>query len=138
MQVQWKISAMIGLMALFSLTYSSPSNLPQITAIGSSIVLKAHQKQLVLQLRSNPTTGFSWYFDHSRAKWLTVTKHEWVAPKAKLVGAPGYERWTFNVDQASGVGVPRVATIVMRYARPWDIANSKPSRFYVVMNAGAQ
>lgn len=104
---------------------------PILSDPNKSIVIQTNQTTVTLNLKSNPTTGFGWFYQSSQPTWLTPVKHQFVAPTTKLVGAPGYDTWTFNVPNISRA-VPRVATITMRYARPWDIQASKPTTFYVV------
>jgi inhibitor of cysteine peptidase len=52
---------------------------------------------------------------------LRVISHQYVAPKTRMMGAPGYEIWRFKVLPEAYV-VPRVATIAFVYARSWQSA----------------
>lgn len=126
----WLFSLLVFFLSMTA--YGAQS--PLMTEPTKSIVVQPNQKTIVLRLRSNPTTGYSWYFESTKPAWLRVVSRQFVAPKTQLVGAPGYEEWTFGVPKLSG-SIPRIASIVMRYARPWDIKGSKPTTFYVVFTA---
>ncbi len=121
------------LMAVLSVCVSCVANAQQpiMSDPSKSIVVQPNQSTVTLNLKSNATTGFGWFYQASKPSWLTPVKHNFVAPSTKLVGAPGYDVWTFNVPNISRA-IPRMATITMRYARPWDIQASKPTTFYVV------
>ncbi|MDF1797430.1 MAG: protease inhibitor I42 family protein [Coxiellaceae bacterium] len=96
-----------------------------------AVMVKPGAKNITLILQSNPTTGYSWFYQSSKPSWLKVLSHQYIASKTKMMGAPGVEKWTFNVPNLSN-SVPRVAMIKMRYARPWDIKASKVTTFFVV------
>ena len=74
-----------------------------------------------IQLKSNPTTGYSWFITYYDHKLLTLRDHKYVPPKSDLVGAPGYEVWEF-VATPEALKAPCVTTIKMVYARPWEIS----------------
>ncbi len=116
---------------------SAAQALPAFNSPGQSIVLKPGQSTLTLTLKSNPTTGYSWFYQGGHAKLLKVASQRYVAPAASsgkkmMTGVPGYEIWTFKVNNDTA-NVPRIITIKMRYARPWDVKDSKPVRFYAVL-----
>jgi inhibitor of cysteine peptidase len=74
----------------------------------------------VIKLKSNPTTGYSWFLRDYNATLIESVKHEFVpSTDKKLVGAPGYELWTFKVNPA-GFSVPQQTTIRFVYTRPWE------------------
>jgi inhibitor of cysteine peptidase len=86
----------------------------------TGVYVKAEQSQFQIQLKSNPTTGYSWFLREYDSNLIKPIKQEFVAPKdKKLMGAPGYEVWTFQVKPA-GFTVPQQSVIRFVYSRPWD------------------
>lgn len=90
------------------------------------IMITQDQPMFVIKLKSNPTTGYSWFLRRIDASLIEPVKETFVAPTDKhLVGAPGYELWTFRVKPAA-FSVPRVTKIRFEYVRPWEPEESKP------------
>jgi len=89
------------------------------------IYLDSKNSTLVVKLKSNPTTGYSWYLQSIDAPWLQPISHRYVAPSSKLMGAPGYDLWTFKVDPAYQT-VPFYTEIELIYTRAWQV-NSSPT-----------
>jgi len=85
----------------------------------TSIALTKQESSFTLKLKSNPTTGYSWFLREYDSNLLTPLKHSFKPPSGKLIGAPGYELWTFRVKPAAFV-VPQQTVIRMMYARPWQ------------------
>ena len=48
----------------------------------------------------------------------------------KLMGAPGYEKWTFRVKPA-GFTVPQLTSITLIYLRSWDEQGAQVFNFKV-------
>lgn len=94
--------------------------------------------RIILKLRSNPTTGYSWFlvgYDPARIKPVQC---KYVAPNTKLTGAPGYDVWTFKVNSQAFV-VPQVTHITLQYFRPWVVpTNGRKLNFTVVINGVSQ
>ena len=82
--------------------------------------VKSNHGKIILTLKSNPTTGYAGYFDasHSDAGIQTIS-HQYVAPNNGMIGAPGYEIWTFQL-KGSMLVHPALVKIKMVYARPWQ------------------
>lgn len=73
-----------------------------------------------LKLKSNPTTGYTWFLTDYNSALIEPIQHTFDASaNKKLIGAPGFEIWTFHVKPA-GFLVPQQTLIRMIYARPWD------------------
>jgi len=86
----------------------------------TSTVLSKKNPVYVLQLPSNPTTGYSWFllsYDHNL---LTLNSHRFVPPAKQIPGAGGHEEWTFVITHAALSG-SYVTHIRLIYARPWEI-----------------
>jgi len=82
-----------------------------------NIMVMSSQPEFVLKLKSNPTTGYSWFLREYDKNLITPIKHEFKAPESKLLGAPGYELWSFKVNRESFI-VPTQTIIRMIYTRP--------------------
>ena len=52
---------------------------------------------VTLKLKSNPTTGYSWFLVKYNESIMSPISHKYYAPTSQLVGAPGYEVWQFRV-----------------------------------------
>lgn len=97
------------------------------------IIISKKNPVFTLTLPSNPTTGFSWKIRSYNKNLLTLIDHEFVAPKnKKLMGAPGYEVWTFKANKKH-FAVNRVVHIVMEYRRPWTKEGATTQSFSLVM-----
>ena len=86
-----------------------------------------------IKLRSNPTTGFSWFLVGYDSNLIQPISHKYYAPDTKLVGAGGYEKWVFKV-KPEAFNVPQVTNIQFAYTRPWNLENYKPTIFKVVIH----
>ncbi len=108
--------------------------LPDFTSNKKPIEVKQGQS-FVITLQSNPTTGFSWQWKSNKfdQNVVALVDHKYVASKdRKLVGAPGYEIWTFKAKPISGVHpVTQVGHIVMVYQRPWEKHSGMKKTFVV-------
>ena len=97
------------------------------------IVITKNNPTFFIKLKSNPTTGFSWFlisYDHNLIEPIS---HKYYVPDTKLIGAGGYEKWIFKVKSAAFL-MPQVTEITMAYTRPWNLENYKPIIFKVVIN----
>lgn len=84
-------------------------------------VVTASNPVFSIKLKSNPTTGYSWYLRRYNTNVLQPVKHSFEPPEnSKLLGAPGYEIWTFRV-KPDGFKVPMQTKIRFVYARSWEI-----------------
>jgi predicted secreted protein len=103
--------------------YSDPSK---------PLVLSANQSEIKLTLKSNPTTGYGWFWVPlaSMAGLIQPVAHHYVAPTNGMMGAPGYEEWVFQVTPLCK-HIPTALSVAMRYTRPWEVAPSKPTIFEI-------
>lgn len=86
----------------------------------TAITVSAAKPEFVLQLKSNPTTGYSWFLKAFNATYIEAVEHHYKAPTDKtLVGAPGYELWTFKAKPAA-FKVPVQTSLHFVYVRPWE------------------
>ena len=80
---------------------------------------------LVVRLRSNPSTGYTWRVRSVTRPVLTLAGRSYVPPQDGLLGAPGTAIFRFRAA-AFGRKVLRLA-----YARPWD-AGTRPARTFTL------
>jgi len=99
-------------------------------------VLSADHPTTTLKLKSNPTTGYSWFLTAYNPEFLTLQTHQYVAPTSHLIGAPGYEIWTFKATPLA-LKAPMILNIEMRYARPWEPLSGTSHTFYIVTHVVA-
>ncbi len=74
--------------------------------------------QFVVRLPANPTTGYQWAVKAYDKTLLNLTDSQYIAPKAKLMGAGGQMVYTF--ERATGQTYPDSTQILFKYARPWE------------------
>src|SRR5690606_29177590 len=106
----------------------------EFTDPAKSIQVSPASTAVVIKVKSNPTTGYSWFLVNYNEALLSPISHKYMAPKSQLVGASGYEVWQFRVNAAAFI-MPQITTISLQYARPWQItATDQQTKFTVVIN----
>lgn len=102
----------------FSLAYAA--EIPTYTEAKTAFIVSADQDEFIIKLKSNPTTGYSWFLRDYDGALIQPLKHKYIASTdRKLMGASGYELWTFKVKPA-GFNVPKITSLRFTYARPWE------------------
>jgi len=86
-------------------------------------VITAEQPEFIIKLKSNPTTGYTWFLRGYNNDLLQPISHSFQAPDSTMVGAPGFELWTFKV-KATAFVVPQQTSIRLAYSRPWEASES--------------
>jgi len=99
---------------------------PQYTQDKPVIMATPKNPEFVIKLKSNRTTGYIWLLREYDKNLITPIKHRYLSPISQLVGAPGFELWTFRVN-AAGFTVPQLTYIRFVYARPWEAATDQSS-----------
>lgn len=90
----------------------------------TGIGITSTHPQFIIKLKSNPTTGYSWFMREYDNELVQPIRHTFEAPKdSKLAGAPGYELWTFRMKPAAFV-VPQQTVLRFVYVRPWEGSDS--------------
>jgi inhibitor of cysteine peptidase len=113
-----------------------PETLPTYTDSKPAVVVTAQQPVFVIKLKSNPTTGYSWFLREYNDSGIQAVKHVFVAPTdKKLVGEPGYELWTFRVKPA-GFVVPQQMMVRFTYTRPWESNDNSTQIVFSVTTSG--
>ena len=98
----------------------------------TAFIVTSDKPVFVIKLKSNPTTGYTWFLREYSTKMLTPVKHYYEVPQTKLIGAPGYELWTFRVNQEAFI-VPQMLTLRLIYARPWKSTDASTEVIFRVM-----
>lgn len=88
------------------------------------ISVTAEHPQFVVRLKSNPTTGYSWFLRDYNSEFIKPIHHVFEAPaNKKLMGAPGYEVWTFEV-KPEAFTVPHQMVVRFAYVRRWEVSDN--------------
>ncbi len=88
---------------------------------------------ITLKIKSNPTTGYSWFLtDDFRSDLIQPIGQKFYPGDVKKPGAPGYEVWRFKVKSSAFV-VPRITNITLHYVRPWVVTNNGRKMTFVVV-----
>ena len=98
-------------------------------------VVTSEQPEFVIKLKSNPTTGFSWFLRDYNMDLLQAVSHQYQpATDNGLVGAGGFELWTFKVKPA-GFFVPQQTAMRFVYTRPWEPTENTTQLIFKVTTA---
>lgn len=110
---------------------------PIFTSHKKPIIVSQQNPTFTITQQSNPTTGFSWKLISYDKNLMTFVSHKYVPPEnKKLMGAPGYEVWTFTaVKPTVPYAVNQVGHIRMEYARPWTQQQVTKRNFVVIVKA---
>lgn len=118
-----RVVATVSLACLASVSLAVESNKVDVYSESQvNIVVSQSNPIFTIELKSNPTTGYSWFLREYDHDLLMPVKHEFIHQDKSLVGASGIERWRFKVKPA-GFAVPQQSVIRMIYARPWQGAD---------------
>jgi len=99
-----------------------------------TIVVKESNPVFNIILQSNPSTGYSWSLKSYDSNLILPVDQKFYPPEnKKLIGASGYEKWTFRV-KPGGFTVPQLTSITLIYLRPWDEQGAQVVNFKVVTN----
>ena len=85
----------------------------------TTILVSAAQPVFSIQLPSNPTTGYRWDLKRYDKKWIKPIENHYQPPNTQLIGAGGYEVWTFKA-LPKALQSTQQTVIQMEYQRPWQ------------------
>jgi len=106
--------------------YAQLNNCPHFTDPAKNITVQKPNQEFDIILKSNPTTGYSWELKKYDAKIIAKVQNKFYPPfrtDPQLVGAPGYEKWTFKVINQKLLSSSQETSITMVYRRPWEKEN---------------
>lgn len=108
------------LSSMITLAQKNPKESDAYTEDKLGISVTVDKPTFTIKLKSNPSTGYSWFLRSYDTRLLTAEKHEYkYAEDRKLMGAPGYELWMFRMKPAA-FAVPQQTLLRFVYARPWE------------------
>ena len=127
-----KILWFVLLIFITSICVGSDDSKIEYTNPEKTIVVERSKPTFSVIVQANPTTGYSWLLRSYDSNLIAPVSRKFYPPTdKKLVGAPGYEKWTFRV-KSSGFVVPQTASITLLYARSWEMQDVHPTNFKVV------
>lgn len=97
-----------------------------------SIVISENQQQFQLVLPANPTTGYQWFLTGIDHNLLDPVAERYQASKTSLMGAGGYDIWTFQL-KPQAVSVPWITAVKLHYARAWEAQTSEETIYTIVL-----
>jgi len=100
----------------------------------TTIQVTRQHPEFTIKLKSNPTTGYMWFLREYSTKMIKPLGHDFIAPEKKLIGASGYEAWTFKVNPEAFT-VPQLLTVRMVYTRPWKSTDNGTQLTFRIMTA---
>ena len=103
----------------------------KITDPNKPIMVNKSNPIITITVQSNRTTGFMWFLTNYDSELIQPMAHKYVAKKTKLVGAGGYEIWTFKVKK-TGFVAPQISNITLQYNRPWEMQPGKSVSYKIV------
>lgn len=126
------LASLLCALSVSSVFAAAPkATLPTVFTIDKpDIMVSATQPSFILKLKANPSTGYLWFLRDYDASLLAPVSHTYQKPDAKLMGAPGYDLWTFKMKPAAFI-VPRQTSLRMIYARPFSNENVTPVLFSI-------
>jgi inhibitor of cysteine peptidase len=83
---------------------------------GREVIVKK-EREFLIRLPANPTTGYSWRLSISPSDLLLQKKapqYQSSVSGGKLLGSGGFECWRFRFTR------PGLARLSFAYARPWE------------------
>ncbi|MEZ4521208.1 MAG: protease inhibitor I42 family protein [Thermomicrobiales bacterium] len=83
---------------------------------------------IVVELESNPTTGYEWSVDELTPAVLTYTGSEYEPDEGDAVGQGGTQRLSFQAAN------PGQATLALKYWRSWEGDSSIDQRYTVTID----
>lgn len=105
-----------------------------ITDPSKPIIVNRSNPTFTIIVKSNPTTGYSWTIKNYDPNLISPVSHKFIPPENnKLMGAPGYEEWTFKIQPANFI-TSQTTNIVLAYMRPWEKQDLLTTNFKVIIN----
>ena len=117
-----KISALV--ITTLALTFAnsiaeSPTTIT-VANVAHPVTLRIGEK-LVLNLESNPSTGYDWFLTATKNSVLSIRGKPAYKRTRSMPGAGGIESWNFLAVEAGA------QTLKLEYRRPWE-KNTPPAK----------
>ena len=124
--------ALVGFSApAFAINAPNTATKPNQNTEDKPIIVSAKSTTFTFKLKSNPSTGYSWFLMNYDHKLLKPISQQYVSAKNNVPGASGYSEWTFKANDEA-FQVPQVTPIILQYMRPWENKTAKPKVVTVV------
>ena len=95
---------------------------------GASTITGRAGESIVIELASDPTTGFSWMqVGHPDPRIVTLMESDYVQAPTAVSGAPGHQRWTFRLTG------PGTVNITFGFGRTWANAPAERATMFTVV-----
>jgi inhibitor of cysteine peptidase len=101
---------LVGFLMIFSVCASAADTM--------TMHVNAKQKQFLVTLPANPTTGYQWALINYDKSLLKLTKSHYLPPTNKFMGAGGQMQFGFKLIK--GKAYPSKTTLQFKYQRPWE------------------
>lgn len=104
-----------------------------LTDPNKGIAVSTTSPEITIILKSNPSTGYSWFLSHYNHHLITPKSHRFVRnTNPYVLGAPGFEIWKFSVN-SQAFHVPRVSELRFKYLRPWSISSHASQQSFTIL-----
>jgi inhibitor of cysteine peptidase len=115
-----RINLLMFMFIFFMSSIFASETIPTYTQDKTGFSVSVQNKEFIIKLKSNPTTGYTWFLTDYNAGLLEPVKQVFeAAANKKMIGASGYELWTFRMKPSAFV-VPQQTLIRFVYSRPWE------------------
>lgn len=98
------------------------------------ILLSKNQTRFTLQLKANPTTGYSWYINSYTTPGLRLVKYAFTPDQSGKIGAGGVASWDFVVEKTALIA-PSLLKVDLTYARPWNVTDQPVKRTVTILTS---
>ena len=119
---------LIGFLVLVMLMISNgyadqiPTPIPIYTNANQTITVTQKSPEFKIQLKANPTTGYTWTTKQFDQQLLTLVNYHYIPPSIQMPGAGGIAEWDFKCNTKAFVK-PQSTIIHLLYARSWDVTD---------------
>ncbi len=107
--------------------------IPVYTDSSQSITITPNSPEFKIQLKANPTTGYTWNTKKYDQNLLTLVNYRYLSPHIQMPGAGGISEWDFKAKAAFFVK-SQSTEINLLYARPWDLSDNPTNLQFTVMS----
>jgi predicted secreted protein len=95
---------------------------------GASTITGRMGELIVIELASDPTTGFSWMqVGHPDSRIITLMESDYAQAPSAAAGVVGHQRWTFRLTG------PGTANLTFGYGRTWANAPAEKATMFTVV-----
>lgn len=103
-------------------SYADQIPIPIYTDASQTITVTRKSSEFKIQLKANPTTGYTWTTKQFDQQLLTLINYHYIPPSVQMPGAGGIAEWDFKCNAKAFVK-PQSTIIHLLYARSWDVTD---------------